>query len=282
MLQAELGGSVRDENFDSPVCALKIRRIVLPVDFPGASPGLLHQAATLARHFHSEVVMLRVMTARNEIGAHDDPSLGPEFSGLTVQSTLVEGDPVRALLQLAQAKTVDLIMMSSHGVAFSQFLLHPGITQVHDCPIWISPRVEQVPMREFVIRNILCAVDFDSHSHTALLWAAQMAAGFGARLTLAHVSPSLKCWGPGGSYADPEREKAVDGDASRHLEKARRDMGIDAGIFIGSGDMSKVLSQAVKQTNADVLVNACYPFCGNLGLHGFSIISALPIPVLSV
>jgi len=34
---------------------LNIKRILLPVDFPVASLGVLHQAATLARHFNSEI-----------------------------------------------------------------------------------------------------------------------------------------------------------------------------------------------------------------------------------
>jgi hypothetical protein len=42
---------------------LKISRILLPVDFPNTSLGVIHQAATLARHFNSENVMLHVMTA---------------------------------------------------------------------------------------------------------------------------------------------------------------------------------------------------------------------------
>ena len=42
---------------------LKISKILLPVDFPNTSLGVIHQAATLARHFNSEIVMLHVMTA---------------------------------------------------------------------------------------------------------------------------------------------------------------------------------------------------------------------------
>lgn len=303
MLQPE--GSVGNWNFDSPVSALKIKKIILPVDFPNTSPGLLHQTAALAHHFHSEVVILHVLTApshetsaresgleltgwgmlkKTTIGAQEnlDRSLVPEFGDLAIQSVVVKGNPVQAFVQVAQAEKADLIMMSSQGLTFSQFLLHPGIAKVNDCPIWTSPQVEESPVHEFVIRNILCAVDFDPHSHTTLSWAAQMAAEFGAHLTLAHVTASLKRWGPGGSYVDPEWKEPLVGEASQHLEKLRHDWGIEADIFIGNGDMSKVLSQAAKQTKADLLVNECYPYCGNLGLHGFSIISALPIPVLSV
>ena len=209
MLQPEVGGSVSNGDFDSPVSALKIRKIILPIDFPNTSHGLLHQAAALAHHFDSEVVVLHVTTAlSHESGANEnglklagsgmlrksiigtqknlDRSLGPEFRGLAIQSVVIKANPVQAFMQVAQAQKADLIMMSSHGLTFSQFLLHPGIAKVNDCPIWTSFQVEESLIQKFTIRNILCAVDFDPHSHTTVSWAAQMAAEFGARLTLAH------------------------------------------------------------------------------------------------
>jgi nucleotide-binding universal stress UspA family protein len=113
-------------------------------------------------------------------------------------------------------------------------------------------------------------------------WAAQMAAELGAHLTLAHVTPSVELWGPGGSYVVPGWKEQLVGDASRHLADLQQDMGIKADVFIGSGDVPKVLSQAAQQTKADLLVTVCYPYGGNLRIHGYAIICAVPIPVLSV
>ena len=87
---------------------LNIKKILLPVDFPVASLGVLHQAATLARHFHSEIVMLHVMTPQSHAAGvpedcreladwdllaaiigqaqkQQDQSLGPKLEGLTIQ-----------------------------------------------------------------------------------------------------------------------------------------------------------------------------------------------------
>ncbi len=41
---------------------LQIDRILLPVDFQDPPKAVIHQAATLARHFHSEIVILHVVT----------------------------------------------------------------------------------------------------------------------------------------------------------------------------------------------------------------------------
>ncbi len=46
--------------------------------------------------------------------------------------------------------------------------------------------------------------------------------------------------------------------------------------------MPKVLSQAAKKTKADLLVVGCRPHRGHLRAHGYGIICAVPIPVLSL
>ena len=321
---------------------LSIKKILLPVDFPNASLRVVHQAATLAHHFQSEIVMLHVVTAQShaagvpedgpelagwdmlaemvrEAQENQDESLGPQLEGLAIERMLVKGDPARAIVQTAQVEKADLIMMPSHGYTFNQFLLGSVTAKVlhgSECPVWTGANVEesegpptpnnplfmyggvgmrdkeltqangqevkQQPGQEFAIHNVLCAVDLGPRSDEAVSWAAQMAAEFGARLTLAHVTPSVERWGPGGSYVDQKWKEALVGDASQRIAKLQQDMGLKAGVFIGSGDAPKVLSQVAKQTKADLLVTVCYPYGGNLRIHGYAIICAVPIPVLSV
>ena len=297
---------------------LNIKKILLPVDFPNASLRVVHQAATLAHHFHSEIVMLHVVTAQShaagvpgdgpkfagwdllaailkeaekreaekrEAEKNLDRSLRRELEGLAIRCVLVKGDPVQAILQTARAEKAELIMMPSHGYAFNQFLLGSVTAKVlygTECPVWTGAHVEESPTQEFAIRNVLCAVDLGPRSHKALSWAAQMAAEFGARLTLAHVTASVELWGPGGSYVNPRWKQELVGDAAQQLARLQKDTSVKADVFIGSGDVPKVLSQAVKETKADLLVTECYPYGGNLRIHGYAIICAVPIPVLSV
>jgi nucleotide-binding universal stress UspA family protein len=198
---------------------------------------------------------------------------------------LLKGNPAQAIVETAQEENADLIMMPSHGFTFNQFLLGSVTAKVlhgTECPVWTGAHVEESPAQEFAIRNVLCAVDFGPRSHKTVSWAAQMAAEFGAHLTLAHVTPSVELWGPGGSYVVPGWKESLVGDASRHLAELQQDMGITADVFIGSGEVPKVLSQAAQQTKADLLVTVCYPYGGNLRIHGYAIICAVPIPVLSV
>jgi len=287
---------------------MNIKKILLPVDFPNTSLRVVHQAAALAHYFHSEIVMLHVVTAQSHTAgvpdeAHEladwdllaeiirgaeenlDLSLGSELDDLTIQRVLVEGDAARAIVQTAEEEKADLIMMPSHGHTFYQFLLSSVTAKVlrgTECPVWTDAHVAEAPAQVFAIRNVLCAVDFKPHDHKAVSWAMQMAAEFGARLTLAHVTAGVELWGPGGNYVNPEWKEALVGDASQHITELQQEMGIKTDVFIGSGDVPKVLSQAAKQTKADLLVTGCNPYGGRLRTHGYAIICAVSIPVLSV
>ncbi len=214
-----------------------------------------------------------------------DQSLGAELKGLAIRRLLLKGEPVQAILQTAQVEKADVIMMPSHGQAFNRFLLGSVTAKVlygTECPVWTGAHVEGSIAQEFAIRNVLCAVDLSPRSGEAVSWAAQIAAEFGAQLTLAHVTASVEIWGPGGNYANPRWKQELVDDAAHQLSRLQKDAGVPSDVFIGSGDVPKVLSQAAKQTKADLLVTECYPYGGNLRIHGYAIICAVPIPVLSV
>jgi nucleotide-binding universal stress UspA family protein len=151
-----------------------------------------------------------------------------------------------------------------------------------ECPVWTGAHVQESPVQNFAIRNVLCAVEFGPRADITVSWAAQMAAEFGAHLTLANVTAGVELWGPGGSYVDQRWKEELVSSASQQMAKLQQDTGIKADVFIGSGDVPKVLSQAAKQTKADLLVTGCYPYGGHLRTHGYGIICAVSIPVLSV
>lgn len=285
-----------------------IKKFLLPVDFPKASLRVLHQAAILAHHFHSEIVLLHVVTAQSHaagvpadgaalarwdllaalLGEAEkklDQSLRAELQGLAIRSVLKKGEPVQAILQTARAENADLIMMPSHGYTFNRFLLGSVTAKVlygTECPVWTGAHVEESKVPEFAIRNVLCAVDLSERSHEVVSWAAQTATEFRAHLTLAHVTASVQLWGPGGDYSNPKWKNELAVDAARQLDQLQKDTGVKADVFIGSGDVPKALRQAAQQTKADLLVIECYPYGGNLRIHGYAIICAVPIPVVSV
>jgi nucleotide-binding universal stress UspA family protein len=287
---------------------LNIKRILLPVDLPIASLDVISEAAILAHHFKSEIIMLHVVTARShdagvpkdkgawagwdllaqimrEAKNQGDSSLGPALEGLSIRRRLAEGEVAAVIVQAAEEEKADLIMMPSYSLTFYEFLMGSVTAKVlhgTERPVWTGAHVLGSPGQKFAIHNVLGAVEFGPRADVTVSWAAQMAAEFGARLTLANVTASVEFWGPGGHYVNEKLKEELVSDASERMSKLQQDTGVKADIFIGSGDVPKVLSQAAKQTSADLLVSGCYPYGGHLRTHGYGIICAVQVPVLSV
>ena len=288
-----------------------MNKILLPVDFSSTSLRVVHQAAFLARHFHSEIILLHVVTplsypagaleSGHELTVRDlhaeivkraqkdlDESLRPELDAIAVKRLLLRGDPAREIAQTARDEKVDLIVMSTHGHGvFYRFLLGSVAAKVlhdSDCPVWTDAHLEEAPAREFTIRNVLCAVDLSHHSRNTVSRAAQMAAEFGARLTLVHITAGVEIYGPGGSHVLPEWKEALVDYATKEIAKIQEDVGTKAEVIIDSGDAHELLNRAAQEARADLLVIGHMPSGGHLGTNGsgYAIIRESHIPVLSV
>jgi nucleotide-binding universal stress UspA family protein len=288
---------------------LKLGRILLPIDFQDTSNHVVRQAVALARHFHSEIILLHVVVpliysatmleggympanmddlyaefvaqAKKQL----DQALSPDLDGLAVKRLVLEGDPALTIVQTARVKNADMIAMPTHGYgAFRRFLLGSVTAKVlhdSDCPLWTGAHQEEEPAREFSIHNVLCAVDLKPHSSKTVQWAAQMAAEFGARLTIAHITAGMEIYGPGAYQSDPSWTEAMMKSAGTQLAALQLEVGTQAEMYIGSGDAPKQLSNAAKQTSADVLIIG-RPSSGRLRATGYGIIRESHIPVLSV
>jgi nucleotide-binding universal stress UspA family protein len=290
---------------------MNIKKILVPLVFDDSSLHVIHQAAYLARHFGSEVVLLHVVTpleypagvleSGHEITARDlhaeivrqaqghlNQLSRSDLDGIAVRRLLLRGHPAREIAQTARDESVDLIVMSTHGYGpFYRLLLGSVTAKVlheSECPVWTGAHLEEAPAGEFAIRNILCAVDLSHRGRNTLSGAAQLAGEFDARLVLTHVTASVEMYGPGGSYVDPGWKETFVGYASKEIAKLQQDVGTKAEVIIESGDVPKLLNQVAKQTNADLLMVGHTTTRGHLGANGngYSIIRDAHIPVLSV
>lgn len=245
------------------------------------------------------------------VGPDFDESLRRRIETLVVRGVIVHGEPAKEILHAAQTENADLIMMKSYGYPFDQFLLGAVTAKVlrwKECPVWTGAHAQEQSAsvsssvahskhllgkdqagkdpsgkdRTFSIQNILCAVDLGPRSQEVAAWAAQLATAFGARLTLTNVTESMAIVSPGGSWANPNWQQKIVDDASRRLTQLQKNLKINADLLIGSGDVAKVLAQIATKTNADLLVLDCYPYSGNLRLHGYATIISVSIPVVSI
>jgi nucleotide-binding universal stress UspA family protein len=284
---------------------LNIKRILLPLDLEQTNlPGaVVHEAAALTRHFHSEVLVLHVvepLAFLAGIDTADEPleqavakeqenlskRLGPALDGVPFKRIVVKGDPAREILRAARDENIDLIVMPTHGYGgFEKFMLGSVTAKVlhqSTCPVWTGAHVKDVPARQFAIRNVLCAVDFGPLNTKAISWAQEAATEFGAKLTLAHVTPSMEIYGPGGYHVLAEMKNELVNSAKAQMAHVQQEMGIQAGVFIGSGNVAKAMGQAAKEAKADLIVVGARSLAGRFGDIGYGIIRESPVPVVSI
>jgi len=288
-----------------------MNRILLPITFPTTADGAPQQAAILARHFKAEIILLHIVAPRGHLSralAHGhetiesdgharsitqaqenlDRALRSELDGIAVRRLLHVGVPAHEILQTAQRESVDLIAMATHSRgAVYRLLLGSVVAKVlhhTECAVWTAKYPGAERADAFAIRHVLCAVDLTAHSRNTVSRAARMAAEFGARLTLIHITPGVEAYGPGGVHVDPQWRESLVGYATDGLATLQRDLHIVADVIIESGNVRDRLNHAVGQTKGDILVIGHKPPGGHLGDNGsgYAIIRDSKIPVLSV
>jgi nucleotide-binding universal stress UspA family protein len=126
-----------------------------------------------------------------------------------------------------------------------------------------------------------CVLSISALSVATVRWAQDMAIELGAQLTLA-PDAHREIYGPGGFHLLPKMKEELVSSATRMISKLQEEAGTKAEVFIGSGDVPKMLSEGIKKTDADLLVMRCRSRGARLGTHGYGIIRESHIPVVSV
>jgi nucleotide-binding universal stress UspA family protein len=292
---------------------LNLTKILFPVDFfEGSETAALH-AAALARHFHAELTLVHVQAllnyrlasiesgfplmpeelypeAANQARSMLDSFLSDKLADIKVRRVFLEGDPAERIVTFAHSDKTSLIVMPTHGYGlFRRFLLGSVTAKVlHDaeCPVWTGVHLkETVPKELLPIRSVLCSIDLGPHSRTTLCWAAQMAAEFGARLTLAHATEPLEMTARAGSYFAPEWRRVLYEQASQEVDKLQGSLGSKAEVWIESGEVTDVMRAAAADVKADLLVIGRSPshgLTGRLHANAYALIRESPCPVVSV
>ncbi|MBI1792172.1 MAG: universal stress protein [Acidobacteria bacterium] len=286
-----------------------LRKILVPVDFSDRCAGAARYAETLAAHFHSQFILLHVLDSGRlayggvEVGipgpdwyaklkAHTkerlDGFLGAELQALAVSRILVEGDPVRRIVEYAHSEQVDLLAVSTHGYGpFRRFLLGSVAAKIlhdADCPVWTGVHLEEAPAAGVIgFRRIVCALDLGPQSAAALSWASMMAREFGARLYLIHVVPPVERIVAESSEPDPADQLVR--QAREEIEKLRQQADAAAEVEVATGDIARTVYEFSARRNTDLLVigrGSSKGLVGRLRSHAYTLIRESSCPVVSV
>jgi len=124
---------------------------------------------------------------RQRLGETARASVGP---GVEPDVAVTAGDPVQGILEYAQTRAVDLVVMGTHGTTGFQRLLLGSVTEKFlrkaSCAVLTVPHDADRPTAPPFTR-LLGAVDFSDCSLRAVTFAASVATAARATLTLVLV-----------------------------------------------------------------------------------------------
>jgi nucleotide-binding universal stress UspA family protein len=284
-------------------------RILAPIAFSTRCQGAVQYAEALACHFHSELVLLHVVSPVQTYGFPDAMAVAPELidevliqskaalenfevetlKGIKVQRVVLQGDPGQEIVRYAKDAECDLIVMPTHGYGpFRRFLLGSVTAKVlHDahCPVWTGPHLEEAPAYPSIsFHQVLSAVDLGPQSRAVLEWGAGFAREYGAQLAVVNAIPSSTVT-LGGIYFDPQWSEQVRVESEGIIRFLLQEIGAHAEIMIRTGEAPHIVRTVAQDIGANVLVigrGHVEGMMGRLRTHAYAILRESPCPVAAI
>ncbi len=215
----------------------QIKSILCPVDFSEFSINAYEYAQSLAWHYKATLLLQHVLFSMKPIEFWDIYPDGYEKScqklraqaeqrleefakrhtraEIQPQFFVQDGSVTDLILSLAEAQSVNLIVMGTHGLrGIDRLMLGSATERVlrrARCPVLAVRKpahdvtISASSAEPIHLRKILLCTDFSDHAHHASKYALSMAKEYGAELTLLHVLEDI----PSSANFQSATEKAV-------------------------------------------------------------------------
>lgn len=292
---------------------LKIKSILVPVDFSGPSRPAADHALNLANHFDAEVTFLHAVEPipftyppyeagfvgamaippAKEVVASVQKTLDSFVGQLPanghVQKSVQRGDAASVIEEQAEKQMADLIVMPTRGYGpFRRLVLGSVTTKVLNdvsCPIFTGTHVETIaPHDPRPYRRIGVAIDLEHDETKVLQWASDFAEAYDAKLFVVHSAPVMELVTAGAQISQEIRDRLIP-DAEDSIAKLLSRQGITADIRVGTAAPDRIAAEAVESDNLDLLVIGRPHgdgILGRLSTHAYDIVRRSPCPVISV
>jgi nucleotide-binding universal stress UspA family protein len=293
---------------------LKIKHILVPVDFSEHSRPAADHALNLANHFDARVTFLHAvepvpytfpiyetgfagamaMPPAQEVVESVSKALDSFVERLSANGraakSVQQGDVASVIEEQAQKQHADLIVMPTHGYGpFRRLVLGSVTTKVLNdvaCPVFTGAHVESIPHHApSPYRRIGVAVDLEHDPTRLLRWAADFAAVYHSKLLIIHGTPSVELLTLGAQIPREIRDQFIP-QARESIAKILTGQGIEADIHVASTpEPDRLVAQAVESGNLDLLVIGRPHedgILGRLSTHAYDIVRRSPCPVISV
>ena len=284
-----------------------ITNILFPVSFSPSCIALAAYVRRAAALFGARVTLIHVFDPvshsglelyvrppsdiaeeHREIARHKLNSfLAADFPVSECPRILAAGDPATEIAA-ASKNGFDLIAMPTHAGAFRRMLLGSTTAKVlddADCPVATSTHAETIAPRPLEHREWLCAIGMGENSERVLRYAHRISSEAHVNLRIIHAIQS----------ADPELPVLLDLEEKiqseerqmvrTRIEDLQRRVGSHAPVRIAVGPIKEALLEAVRQSDADVLLigrGAESGSAGRLRDLTYAMVRDSPFPVMSI
>ncbi len=264
----------------------RMAKLLLPVDFSEPCSRVVRHAAKFARYFGSEVTLVHAQPRALDSVVDRLESFGRDIlEDLAVRRVVLRSnDPAQSIVELAHHERVGMIFMPTYGTSPFRKLILGSVTekvlQCVNCPVCTGVHLdERMRFDRTPIRKIVCAVDRDARARTVLTWVRDFAGEIGAALTVVHAIAAPHGLGDNGWSQEYRR----DGEAA--LERRLNELQLRANLHLETGEVTSVVTTALENLNADLLVIGRSNNNGSFGsivTNSYSLIRHSPCPVISV
>lgn len=252
---------------------LKVKTVVYATDLSLCSQNAGYYAAFLAQFFSAELLVAHAFTlsqAAKEI--EFDPVLISEqrrdleailsrkasklsCDEVHTSPVLVEGDPKKVLVELADEHGPSLIVLGTHGGGWIEREIIGSVAEkILRSTTWpvltVGPQVRSAVAKDLRFNKILYATDFTPAAVRASMYAACFAEAFGARIDVLNVIERE-------SLDQPDRLRELSSSFTQAMEKClpwRAKEFSNAKSFVEVGNAHRQILRHIKDRNVDLLV----------------------------
>jgi nucleotide-binding universal stress UspA family protein len=249
---------------------LRFRSILVATDYSPASATAVKLAAGLAKEFHSRLYVLHAVEpdlyVADMAGPVPDLQLAnlqfdrenlhkytehiPDLRTVKHKQIVFVGSPSDAIQSAAQANSIDLLVLGSHGRHGLAKLALGSVAE------WAIRRLEYPvlvagPMCDKIfppIRSVVLATDFSGEASRSIQYAGSLAQDYNARLTVMHVLS------PTGTPAEQQQGEL------RTLGKLRELLPSDSGEWctlqyqVKTGDIAAAVIGSAQENKANLII----------------------------
>jgi nucleotide-binding universal stress UspA family protein len=266
-----------------------MRYVVVPLDGSELAERAVPVAERLARASGAGLRLIRaslahagteVMSAGEAHLADDDDdyllSIAASVHSTSVATSLVQGDPVRTIVDVAAQPQTTLVVMATHARSFvGRWLSGSVADQVvrhAEVPVVVVPPVNEIgiPWRDGLPLRILVTLDGSSRSEMVLHGVRQLAADRQAEVLLLRVLVDVSTYGiyPRNSpiahsvLREAEQELAVASKYLEGIEQRLRSITASIRFRVVRGDPARMIRQVAAEEGIGLVAMATHGWSG--------------------